>query len=510
MNLQNKIFAALIVLCFFMTNGWAQNHPIQHTVKKGETLYRLSKTYGVTVDQILQHNPGLSVSGLKDGMVVILPSTIATAEDATAEQLPLKQHKVKRKETLWSISQRYGITVDDLKKANPQIAPKYKIKRGTKLNIPVVKEVVEVAEPVKTAKVGMSRVKVGVVLPFDAKGVASERCVEFYRGFLMAADVMRNQGRDIEIYTYDEPLANASVQPQLEQIKNHQVDVLVGPLYFEHFTPFAHFATANKVFTIFPFSSKVHGIENNRYAMLLNAPDAQKTAYAVRLFRQQFTNCKVVFLLDNEGNELSFMHALRNELVQGGVEVADLAPGYTDADLQAVCSTQKGTVFVPAGSTKQTCQEVVSRIKLLRARNAQSNIALLGYPEWLEWENEKITSYADANTYVFTNAYYAAGASDVKQFRRVYKDWFKADLLDVRPCMALLGYDCAYAVLEGMFSCGKDFLTNDGAASAYSGVALQSNMRFQSIAPEGGYVNNSMMFIHYAPNGSIEKIYANE
>lgn len=56
-----------------------------HKVLKGHTLYSISKAYGVSVDEIKAANPSLS-EGLKAGMLIYIPDKAATTGTVTADQ----------------------------------------------------------------------------------------------------------------------------------------------------------------------------------------------------------------------------------------------------------------------------------------------------------------------------------------------------------------------------------------------------------------------------------------
>ena len=65
----------------FQTILWAQGGSLNHTVANGETLYRISKNYGITAEQILQLNPGLTADNLKAGSVIRIPATGISQKD---------------------------------------------------------------------------------------------------------------------------------------------------------------------------------------------------------------------------------------------------------------------------------------------------------------------------------------------------------------------------------------------------------------------------------------------
>ena len=100
-----------------------------HTIQAGETLYKLTKTYQVSADDICKANPGLTAENFKAGMVIRIPASTTpvntTPVKETAQPQGVAQsgcremHKVKRKETVFSISREYGITEAELIAANP-------------------------------------------------------------------------------------------------------------------------------------------------------------------------------------------------------------------------------------------------------------------------------------------------------------------------------------------------------------------------------------------------------
>lgn len=92
-----------------------------HEVEKGETLYSLSKRYGVTIEEITNANKVLS-EGLKVGQRIKIPAKGIEAK-AQDEQTATSgiNHKVAKRETLYSLSKRYGVSVEDICKANPSL-----------------------------------------------------------------------------------------------------------------------------------------------------------------------------------------------------------------------------------------------------------------------------------------------------------------------------------------------------------------------------------------------------
>ena len=123
---------------------------IFHIVRKGETLYSISRIYKVTTDELKDVNPG-SDKGLKIGQYLKIPVLVPNLasegdiplEVKTGEQLI--EHKVLAGETIFSITKKYNTSIDDLKEVNPGLTNDIGV--GEVIYIPYTeqKEVVEQA-----------------------------------------------------------------------------------------------------------------------------------------------------------------------------------------------------------------------------------------------------------------------------------------------------------------------------------------------------------------------------
>lgn len=83
-----------------------------HKVDEKETLYSISRRYGTTVNAILQQNPTAD-GGLEIGQILKVPYVSTPRKVANGVK-----HVVAEKETLFSIAKMYGLSVDELKQLN--------------------------------------------------------------------------------------------------------------------------------------------------------------------------------------------------------------------------------------------------------------------------------------------------------------------------------------------------------------------------------------------------------
>ena len=130
------IFAVVLVLSF---TSFAQNLT-KHSVKAGESIDSIAKLYKISTADIYSLNPDLTSILVVDSVLFIPESTLGKLNNLVVEKEldSYKVHKVRRKETLFSIAQKYDISIEDLKTHNESLQHK-KLRRGKKIYIPVFK-----------------------------------------------------------------------------------------------------------------------------------------------------------------------------------------------------------------------------------------------------------------------------------------------------------------------------------------------------------------------------------
>ena len=92
-----------------------------HTVQPGETLYGIGRLYNLDEEQIRQANPGVTPEQLRPGQLLKIPETVTAPEEPNYNEEGFVYHRVKRRETLYSIAGYYNVTVDEIRAVNPEL-----------------------------------------------------------------------------------------------------------------------------------------------------------------------------------------------------------------------------------------------------------------------------------------------------------------------------------------------------------------------------------------------------
>jgi LysM repeat protein len=138
-------FSICITVLLFTNNVFSQEKPITHKVEKGETIIQIAMKYKVTPFDIYQLNPDV-LNGLKLNSVLLIPnksSSKISISPAKTNVQPLT-HLVTPKETMYGIEKKYGVSGEDLRRANPFIEEEG-LQIGQTLVIPVKNKIINTA-----------------------------------------------------------------------------------------------------------------------------------------------------------------------------------------------------------------------------------------------------------------------------------------------------------------------------------------------------------------------------
>ena len=142
-------------------NEFVETHSeISHKVVQGETLFSISRKYGVSVADIKNENENLLKNGLQSGQILKVKSNTTVVinnsnnsekidtvnkeksniyeDNPSNNEFSIVKHIVEPKETLYSISKKYGVSVDEIKTQNENILAKG-LQSGQEISIKVKK-----------------------------------------------------------------------------------------------------------------------------------------------------------------------------------------------------------------------------------------------------------------------------------------------------------------------------------------------------------------------------------
>lgn len=530
-------------------NSQTQGGESFHTIAAGETLYRLTVKYGVTAQQICAANPGLSASNFRIGQVIRIPATEEEAPSVTAEQgsgiaagdaaasqretaaQPQGQqarkqgvesrcremHRVKKKETIFSISRQYGITEAQLIAANPELKDGTKLKKGALLCIPYTTTTeaarptevptdnqlfTENAKPSKQFKV----IRAALILPFlDVPQTESTRMVEYYEGFLMAVDSLKRQGVSIDLYTYNSGDEKSSIQPLLAREELKKMDIIFGPRHQEHIAPLASYCKKHDIRLVIPFTSKDNAVFSNPMVYQINTPQSYLYSEVYDHFLRQFAKMNIVFIEAKEGSKekAEFIKGLKEELSAKGIATRSVSDEADSEQFKQYLSTDRETLFVPTSGSNLTLIKVLPQLVLTVRENPEQRIHLFGYPEWQTFTKDHLDAFFELDTYFYSSFYTNNLLPAAIQFTSSYRRWYAKEMDDRYPKYGMLGFDTGYFFLKGMSRYGTRF---EEQMNQLGLIPIQTGFKFTRVNNWGGFINRKVFFVHFTRGYELIKL----
>jgi len=159
----------------FSTTAFSQAFKY-HTVAPEENVYRIAQKYDVSVESIYKLNPDAK-NGVQVGSKLVIPVQEETPGTSGEAAVSFKSHRVEKKETLYSLSKQYDVSIDEIKKYNKQLYSK-ELQNGETIQIPLfVKGETQIVRPVQKAQPSrstqISKTREHIILPKETKfGIA--------------------------------------------------------------------------------------------------------------------------------------------------------------------------------------------------------------------------------------------------------------------------------------------------------------------------------------------------
>lgn len=494
-----------------------------HTIQPRETLYSLSIKYTVPATTIIEANPGLSASTFTIGKTIRIPAT-------QIEQLPVTEKKtvtkeieytIERKETMYRICRKFNISSTELIKYNPSL--KEGIKAGMVIRIPVNTEESVTTQPIAAPKERdvnallsapkdirhVNNVKVALLLPFMTNepkpSTKTQRFIEYYEGFLLAVDSLRNQGCSIELSVFDTGSGTKKVKEVLKEDVLKEVNLIIGAVENDQIAPVAEFAQKNKIKYIIPFTSKNDDVLSNAYVYQVNTPHSYLYAKAAQAGCDLFADNNIILLNIKDSEEKAdFIKAFKSEMKQRNIPFNELnfKSETFAADVEALLKTDKRNVVVPTSGSLDALNKIKSPLRLLAETKPEYSLSLFGYPEWQTYTRDCLEDFHALNTYIYSYFYADNLMQQTSAFYTKYKTWYSKNLINTFPKYGILGFDTGMYFLSAIDKYGSNFENNLDKMKYNS---IQTGFDFHRVNNWGGFINTNIFIVHYQSDFNVTR-----
>ena len=524
-----------------------------HTVKAGETIYGLCRLYNCSEEDIKALNPGSLVNGISIEQKLYLPYS-EQAKPRTFSNNSLN-HTVEKGETMYGISKKYGISISELLAKNPFLTDGIKIgqiltipiiqnenisKNSTKTtpnNIPVVKKEAlfpnvdsQSTKPIVNQSIqnncdslilGKSA-SIAMIFPlyikqndsitlsdsFSAPGGTptfknqesifskSLTYLELYEGALLALDSLKKLGYTIQLHIYDSKSDIDGIDNILKRLSTQNIDLIIGSNDQSEFEKIAAFAKKKGIPAVSPLSTNLQLATDNKMVILANTP-LKCRLQAEAVYSLSLKQKKYVFVHAGHVNEIENIEQIKRTMLPAykndtafmnkHVKVVRFST-YSMAKFEKAMDSNLNIVIIPS-EDQAFVNDVLTKINIYKRRY---NIELHGMAIWENYKNLELDYLFDLHfkcpVSTFRDYSNPKVKSFVSKFRSIYKN---------EPSkLSFLGFDILMYFGEQSAKYGKK-LTNCGMQDKYEG--LQNSFTFTSMGQPSGFFNSYVSILEYAP-----------
>ena len=535
---------------------------IYHTLNPGETIYYLSKLYGVSDNEIIQSNQGMDINKLSVGTEIAIPRR-KFMNDRQKFDIPDKNyvyHKVQQGESLSTIAQIYGLTVKELRKENrdlrfPQV--------GDYVRVPVARDTEiqsEVAERKDSVPVALTEIikpverpalytkfrelsgslNVAVMLPFyfseNARRIevdssrmlkgkriykdikrpdewiypSSIDFVEMYEGILLAADTLRSLGLDINLFSYDIKSDTIELEKLLKSGKLAQMDLIIGPVYSHNLTKVSEYAREAGIPVVSPVPLYDNSVLQGNPNLFMANPSLEVAQKALAKKLSEYADHNFIFIHSDTLGADADVKRFKNMII---TELTAWRPFEDIKFKELVFFSRSKFDNDSINRLEHALSSQVDNIVIIASEDPpvisetimdfhglikKHNIKIFGYPVLREIETLEPRYFFDLDMLVYSPFWIDYNSNDVKQFNADFRMKFMTEPAEIS--YAWQGYDIAYYFMSGLALHGKEFVNNP---LMHRPDLLHTDFDFVKKNINDGFENTKLYLIHFTKDFNV-------
>lgn len=271
-----------------------------YLVKGKETKYSISREFGVSISYLEELNPTIKINGLQIDDVLMVPVN----KETNNSDSDFMVHKVEKLETMYSLTKNFKISQEELLAANPELEDG--VKEGMLIKIPII--AIENTDVFIDEIDFDKKLKIALMLPFrtklDSLDFENDRLLniatDFYLGSLLAIDSLKNQGLSVQVKVYDTENSEYISKKLSSRSEFDNFDAVIGPLFLKNVKAVSKSLQYKSSLIISPISTKDHSNLNNQN-LVQEIPTTEHLAQEMlRYIKLEYTDQKIIVIMDEE------------------------------------------------------------------------------------------------------------------------------------------------------------------------------------------------------------------
>lgn len=471
-----------------------------HRVKKGDTLYGLSRKYNVDVESIIALNPG-SRTGIKAGSTIRIPVMAADDDVSGKDEVVPSEESSEIPFMIISTQPVHPtiVAVDDDNDENDDQASEKDVDTTD-----------EEADPT-LAQVSPGSSSIVVMLPFMLEDEVPSRqamlYTDFYKGMLIAADSLSQRGNPISIYAYDTMGETERVKSLLQDTIVTGASIIVAPADDDHIAMILQSVDPAKTKVLNVFNVRDSSYVNTPGSVQINTPHRRMYSRAMQAIDKYYPEYTPVILRNETGrsDKAEFIAYITDTYRMRGVEPIEII--YDGAllmsHLSVIPDDGRRYLLIPSSGSLSEFNKISHGISSIRNGAAvASAYALFGYPDWTAFRNDAEQMLHTLDATVFSRFYYDEACFDSQCLDDAFERWYGSRSIAVVPNHGVLGFDVGNMLIRNLRQNDGYFVPDD---NTYNGV--QTSFRF--VRPDNaqcGFMNDEIYVLRFTPQGRVERL----
>ncbi len=320
--------------------------------------------------------------------------------------------------------------------------------------------------------------KVAVLLPFmtddlepNLKRKVNQFVLDLYLGIELAADTLKAQGVNIELFAYDTKRSEKVTKEITEKEELKGMDLIIGPLYARTINVINEFSFKNKINVVNPLSSNSDVIGNNPFAFLF-FPSDETIGRASAEYTCESLDDKpgIIFYEDNASDSAKAFAYLQRVTADSINIIATQKIRKDDSrvilDMLLIKNSKLSEVSSEESKEKYTIKldsighifvasnnDLISSKVLSAVETRGDSIVVIGSADWLNLSVITYDTYFKLGTVLYAPNYIITNSEEYSQFRRDYILKHKK----IPQKYAEIGYELMYLMGNGLHKHGKYF-----------------------------------------------------
>ncbi len=459
-----------------------------HKIKKGQTVYSISKVYDVSESTIYEFNPGTEF-GIKKGDFLYIPV-----------KKKFIQHIVQRKETLYGISKKYNVSIAEIMKKNPVL--ENGLKTGQIIEIPVsqyhkgkisrdtikifskdsldrLKQVdsisikkekycknpekksvyhIALLLPLHTEKSKQIPISIDTEEENKNSNYSSLYFIQFYESALLAIEKLESMGLRAKFYIFDVGNDTLEINSILREPGFDQMDLIIGPVYPKSLIHLAEKLKNKDVKIVSPLSINSEVLIQRPNVFQVVPSRITQIKDIMKYIDSVYSGSNIVIVHNNSAKEKRIIATIDTilsdtSLFEQQVSYEEFVFHNENMNLiRNILKEDQSNVIIGLFQTEGLVSSFLTKMSVF---SKDKDVVVFGLPDWLYYEGLNPNYLHDLQVHMFTSTFIDYSNENIQDFVKSFTERYKTD--PKKENFAFQGYDIVHYFLSALYQYGVHF-----------------------------------------------------